>query len=37
MSKEDVADGIFGSITGGGMTPNQRGAAESYPDWIEPT
>jgi hypothetical protein len=37
LSQEDVAAGIFGSITGGGMKPNQRGGAESYPDWIEPT
>ena len=37
MTQEDAADEIFGSITGGGMKPNQRGGAESYPDWIEPT
>lgn len=37
MTQADAAAEIFGKIGSGGMTPNQRGGAESYPDWIEPT
>jgi len=36
LTQEDAAAEIFGSIGSGGMKPNQRGGAESYPDWIEP-